>query len=69
MGGAPDLAAMCADYEAGIAAAGDLDLVMLGLGVNAVIACHEPPADFATRTCPVRHTNCIVLADRSAAPR
>jgi glucosamine-6-phosphate deaminase len=51
---AANLAAMCADYEAAIAAAGDLDLVMLGLGVNAHIACHEPPAEFATRTCPVR---------------
>jgi glucosamine-6-phosphate deaminase len=51
---APDLEAMCKDYEAAIAAAGGLDLVMLGLGWNAHIASHEPPADFATRTCCVR---------------
>jgi glucosamine-6-phosphate deaminase len=51
---AADLAVMCEDYEAAIAEAGGLDLVMLGLGVNAHIACHDPPADFATRTCPVR---------------
>ena len=51
---AADLAGMCEDYEAAIAEAGGLDLVMLGLGLNAHIACHEPPADFATRTCPVR---------------
>ena len=51
---AADLAAMCEGYEAAIAEAGGLDLVMLGLGVNAHIACHDPPADFSTRTCPVR---------------
>ena len=51
---APDLATMCAEYEAAILDAGGLDLVMLGLGPNAHIASHEPPADFATRTCPVR---------------
>jgi glucosamine-6-phosphate deaminase len=51
---APDLDAMCEAYEAAIAAAGGLDLVMLGLGWNAHIASHEPPADFATLTCAVR---------------
>ena len=51
---AADLAGMCEDYEAAIAEAGGLDLVMLGLGLNAHIACHEPRADFTTRTCPVR---------------
>lgn len=51
---APDLHAMCKDYEAAIADAGGLDLVMLGLGPNAHIASHEPPADFTTLTCPVQ---------------
>jgi glucosamine-6-phosphate deaminase len=51
---APDLEVMCRDYEAAISAAGGLDLVMLGLGPNAHIACHEPPADFTTRTCRAR---------------
>lgn len=51
---ADDLDGMCTDYEAAIATAGGLDLVMLGLGPNAHIASHEPPADFTTRTCPVR---------------
>src|SRR5438552_7666052 len=46
---AADLAGMCEDYEAAIAEAGGLDLVMLGLGLNAHIACHEPRADFTTR--------------------
>jgi glucosamine-6-phosphate deaminase len=52
--GAADLDAMCKGYEAAIAEAGGLDLVMLGLGPNGHIASHEPPADFTTRTCPVR---------------
>jgi glucosamine-6-phosphate deaminase len=51
---AADLDAMCADYEAGIAAAGGLDLVMLGLGPNGHIASNEPPAAFDSRTGPVR---------------
>jgi glucosamine-6-phosphate deaminase len=50
---AADLHAMCKDYERAIADAGGLDLVMLGLGPNAHIASHEPPADFTTATCPV----------------
>jgi glucosamine-6-phosphate deaminase len=49
-----DLAAMCEAYEARIADAGGLDLVMLGLGPNGHIASNEPPADFASRTRPVR---------------
>ncbi|HXH83244.1 MAG TPA: glucosamine-6-phosphate deaminase [Candidatus Tectomicrobia bacterium] len=51
---AGDLAAMCAAYEARIAAVGGLDLVMLGLGPNGHIASNEPPADPASRTRPVR---------------
>ena len=50
---ATDLDAMCKDYETAIADAGGLDLVMLGLGPNAHIASHEPPADFTSTTCPV----------------
>jgi glucosamine-6-phosphate deaminase len=48
---AADLHAMCEDYERAIADAGGLDVVMLGLGPNAHIASHEPPADFTTATC------------------
>lgn len=51
---AGDLEAMCDAYETAIAAAGGLDLVMLGLGPNAHIASHEPPADFTRPTCPTR---------------
>lgn len=63
---APDLDAMCKHYERAIAEAGGLDLVMLGLGPNAHIASHEPPADFSTQTCPVRlltHTVDYILTD------
>jgi len=49
-----DLAAMCEAYERRIAEAGGLDLVMLGLGPNGHIASNEPPADFDSRTRPVR---------------
>lgn len=51
---APDLEAMCAAYEAAIAAAGGLDLVMLGLGPNAHIASNEPGSAFDSATRPVR---------------
>jgi glucosamine-6-phosphate deaminase len=51
---APDPAAMCEAYEARIAEAGGLDLVMLGLGPNGHIASNEPPAAPDSRTRPVR---------------
>jgi len=51
---ADDLASMCDEYERRLAEGGGLDLVMLGLGPNGHIASNEPPADFASRTRPVR---------------
>src|SRR2546428_13828033 len=45
---------MCEAYERRITEAGGLDLVMLGLGPNGHIASNEPPADFDSRTRPVR---------------
>lgn len=50
---APDLEAMCRDYEAAIAAAGGLDLIMLGLGPNAHLASNEPGSPWDSRTRPV----------------
>jgi glucosamine-6-phosphate deaminase len=47
---ADDLRRMCGDYEAAIAAAGGLDLVMMGLGPNAHIASNEPGTRFDTLT-------------------
>jgi glucosamine-6-phosphate deaminase len=51
---AADLDAMCAAYEAAIAEAGGLDVVMLGLGPNAHLASNEPGCAFDVRTRPVR---------------
>lgn len=50
---ADDLAGMCRGYEAAIAAAGGLDLVMLGLGPNAHLASNEPGTPFDSVTRPV----------------
>jgi glucosamine-6-phosphate deaminase len=49
----PDLETMCREYEATIAAAGGLDLVMLGLGPNAHLASNEPGSPLESRTRPV----------------
>ena len=51
---APDLDAMCVDYERAIEAAGGLDIVMLGLGPNAHLASNEPGCDFESRARRVR---------------
>lgn len=50
---AGDLEAMCKSYEASIEDAGGLDLVMMGLGENAHIACNEPGSPFESRTRPL----------------
>jgi glucosamine-6-phosphate deaminase len=49
-GDAIDLAAECRDYEAAIAAAGGLDLAVLGLGPNGHIAFNEPGGSWSTGT-------------------
>ncbi len=51
---APDLEAMCREYEETIASLGGLDLVMLGLGPNAHLASNEPGSAFDSITRPVR---------------
>ena len=48
-----DLEGMCHAYEIGIAEAGGLDLVMLGLGPNAHLASNEPGTAFDSLTRPV----------------
>jgi glucosamine-6-phosphate deaminase len=50
---APDLHAMCRAYEAAIAAAGGLDLVIPGLGPNGHLGGNEPGSAFDSRTRPV----------------
>jgi glucosamine-6-phosphate deaminase len=49
-GNAADLAAECARYEAAIAAAGGIDLCVLGLGANGHIAFNEPGSPRESRT-------------------
>jgi glucosamine-6-phosphate deaminase len=49
-GMAQDLPAACAAYEAAIAAAGGVDLVVLGLGEDGHIAFNEPTSSLASRT-------------------
>jgi glucosamine-6-phosphate deaminase len=44
----------CGDYEAAIAAAGGLDLAILGLGTNGHIGFNEPGSDWSARTHVVR---------------
>lgn len=63
---APDLDAMCRAYEAAIAEAGGLDLVMLGLGPNAHLASNEPgtPFDTVARAVPLLpETVAYILTD------
>ncbi|MFH5821329.1 glucosamine-6-phosphate deaminase [Georgenia sp. AZ-5] len=49
-GSAADLRAACADYEAAIAAAGGVDLQILGIGTDGHIAFNEPGSSLASRT-------------------
>ena len=49
-GTAGDPAAECARYEAAIAAAGGIDLQILGLGANGHIGFNEPAPELAART-------------------
>jgi glucosamine-6-phosphate deaminase len=49
-GRAADVPAACAAYEAAIAAAGGLDLVVLGLGEDGHVAFNEPTSSLASRT-------------------
>jgi glucosamine-6-phosphate deaminase len=49
-GEAADLLAACARYETAIAAAGGLDLALLGLGTDGHIAFNEPTSSFGSRT-------------------
>jgi glucosamine-6-phosphate deaminase len=51
---APNLAAMCAEYEGTLARAGGLDVVMLGLGWNGHLASNEPGSPFDAPTRPTR---------------
>lgn len=49
-GGAADLAAACAEYEAAIRDAGGVDLQVLGIGTDGHLAFNEPGSSLASRT-------------------
>jgi glucosamine-6-phosphate deaminase len=49
-GTAPDVAAECERYERAIAAAGGIDLLVLGIGANGHIGFNEPADELAART-------------------
>lgn len=49
-GAATDIPASCAAYEQAIAAAGGIDLQVLGIGTNGHIGFNEPTSSFASRT-------------------
>lgn len=55
-GNAPDAEAECRAYDAAIAAAGGLDLAVLGLGRNGHVAFNEPGDDWTLETHRVRLT-------------
>ncbi len=61
-GAAPDLDAECARYDAELAAAGGLDLAILGVGENGHLAFNEPGATLHART----HRTKIARATREA---
>ena len=49
-GGAADLTAACREYEEAIAAAGGVDLQILGIGTDGHVAFNEPGSSLASRT-------------------
>lgn len=69
-----DLKAACAEHERLIAAAGGLDLQILGLGVNGHIGFNEPGSSLAGRTRPVAlrsstlRTNAAIFAPDPVPP-
>jgi len=60
-GDAVEIEAECGDYEAAIAAAGGLDLAILGLGTNGHIAFNEPGSDWSA------HTHVVALSQETRA--
>lgn len=68
-GDAPDPAAECRAYEAAIAAAGGIDLQVLGIGGNGHIGFNEPGAPFASVTRVVDLTTETIAANARFFPR
>ena len=61
-GAASDLDAECARFERAVAAAGGIDLLVLGIGVNGHVGFNEPGASVVART----HRARLTLATRRA---
>ncbi len=68
IGPGADLAAACAAFEAAIAAAGGIDLQILGIGGNGHIGFNEPGCSLAGRTRPVRLSAATRAANAGAFP-
>ena len=73
-GASKDLAKVCLDYAKAIAAAGGLDVALLGLGQNGHIAFNEPGSALASRarvidlTMETRRANSAAFGKTSAVP-
>jgi glucosamine-6-phosphate deaminase len=64
-GCAPDLDAECARYERAIAAAGGIDVMILGIGANGHIGFNEPAPELEPRTHRVRLLEATRAANRA----
>jgi glucosamine-6-phosphate deaminase len=62
-GGADDANAECARYEAELDAAGGIDLMLLGIGVNGHIGFNEPAAAYSLETFHVNLTESSITAN------
>lgn len=67
-GMASDIAAEAVRYEALIAAAGGIDLLLLGIGANGHIGFNEPGSDFASRTREIRLDEATRIANAGNFP-
>lgn len=65
-GGTGDAASECRRFEAAIAAAGGIDLQVLGIGTNAHIGFNEPGSAFDSRTRPVELSEATRAANAGA---
>ncbi|HWL21681.1 MAG TPA: glucosamine-6-phosphate deaminase [Bradyrhizobium sp.] len=67
-GMAGDIASEAARYEALIAAAGGIDLLLLGIGANGHIGFNEPGSDFTSRTREIRLDEATRIANARNFP-
>ena len=65
---ADDLVAACRDYDDAVAAAGGLDLAVLGLGPNGHLGFNEPPSDPSSRTREVRLSEASLASNTAYRP-